>query len=87
MSSGLSFHPVLDGVPDGWSLLFVNIHSYMHMYLCDGPFRDTAPAWIWAEGLFFEEIVNNYVCVLYVTCLSCIYYVLVLLTSVAVDPY
>ena len=74
LSSGLSIHPVLDGVPDGWSLLFVNIHSYMYIDPC----RDTAHTCIWAEGFFFEDIVKNYVCVLFVMCLYYIYCVLVL---------
>ena len=80
LSSCLSIHPVLDGVSDGWSLLFVNIHSYMYMDPC----RDTAHAWIWEEWFFFEEIVKNFVCPLrHVLVL----HVLVLLTSVVVGPY
>ena len=62
LSSGVSIHPVLDGVTDGWSLL-LSTFSYMYM----DPGGDTAHACIWAEGFFFEEMVQHNVCVLHMS--------------------
>ena len=81
LSSGVSIHPVLDGVTDGLSLLFVNIQLYVY-----GPrWRHCARLYLGRRVLFLGDGSEQCLCPSYVRCLSCICYVLVLLTSVVVD--